>query len=135
MRTEFEQYRANRLDIERTKEKLNGMQFLTDTVTGSSVEYPHTKHTMTVSGRNAEEEEKLRGHIADLSCRMRSVEKLKDGIKNTNMRLMLELKYMDETPKSWDEVADVMQLVEKGVSGDALRKRADKFFSELSRNS
>lgn len=135
MRAEFEQYRAMRMDMERTREKLNGMQCLTDTVTGSSAEYPFTKHKMTVCGRNAAEEEKLRGHIAELLCRMQRVERLKDSIQNTNMRLMLELKYMDDTPKSWDEVADAMQMVEKEVSGGALRKRADKFFSELSRNS
>ena len=135
MRAEFEQYRANKMDMERTKEKIKGMQCLTDTVTGSSVEYPFTKHKMTVCGRNAAEEEKLRDHMADLLCRIQKVERLKDSIKNTNMRLMLELKYMDDTPKSWDEVADAMQLVEKEVSGGALRKRADKFFSELSKNS
>ena len=52
-----------------------------------------------------------------------------EPLEDQEWKLILELKYMDSVRRSWDDVADVLML---DVSGDALRKRADKFFAGLS---
>lgn len=132
MREWFEQYRAMKMRVKRLKEKLEGMQCITDTVMGSSAEYPYTQHPMTVSGRNAAEEEKVRREIAQLMNKIRAVERCVDDVEDQEWKLVLELKYMDSVKRSWDDVVDVMML---DVSGDALRKRGDKFFAAFSENS
>lgn len=134
MRGEFEQYRAMGKRIELKKQELKGMDRLTDTVRGSSPEWPYTAHTMTICGRNAAEETEILKLITQLESRRAVVRRLIEHVKEENVKLMLELKYTEGGYKSWDEVAAEMQETED-VSGDALRKRADKFFLELSRNS
>ena len=132
MRAEFEQYRAMKMRVRNLRAKLEDMQCLTDTVMGSSAEYPYTQHPMTVCGRNAAEEQKVQREIAQLMCRIRNVNSCVEAAEDQEWKLILELKYMDSVRRSWDDVADVMML---DVSGDALRKRADKFFAGLSGNS
>lgn len=134
MRDSFEQYRAMGKRIELLKRQLNGMECLTDTVKGSSPEWPHTAHTMTVCGRNAAEETEILKEIERLKNRRAEVRRIIGGVDDESEKLMLELKYTEGSYRSWDEVASEMQET-KDVSGDALRKRADKFFDELSRNS
>lgn len=129
MREEFEQYRAMRMRVKNLRAKLEDMQCLTDTVMGSSAEYPYTQHPMSVSGRNAAEEQKVQQEIAQLAVRIRNINQCVEAVEDQEWKLILELKYMDSVRRSWDDVADVLML---DVSGDALRKRADKFFSELS---
>lgn len=134
MRGEFEQYRSMGKRIELKKRQLKEMEHLTDTVKGSSPEWPHTAHTMTICGRNAAEETEIIKIITQLENRRAEVCRIIETVKEENVKLMLELKYTEGAYRSWDEVAAEMQETED-VSGDALRKRADKFFSELSRNS
>lgn len=132
MRREFEQYRAMGRRIELLKCQLEQMECLTDTVKGSCPEYPYTLQTMTVSGRNVAEEIVIRREIDSLAKRRADVRQIIREIKDEDLKLMLELKYTDSIKRSWDEVAEEMQ---ETVSGEALRKRADKFFDELSENS
>lgn len=129
MRAEFEQYRAMKMRVKNLRAKLEDMQCLTDTVMGSSAEYPYTQHPMTVCGRNAAEEQKVQREIAQLMCRIARMERCVEAVEDQEWKLILELKYMDSVRRSWDDVADVLML---DVSGDALRKRADKFFAGLS---
>lgn len=132
MRAEFEQYRSMRLRVKRLTAQLEDMQCLTDTVMGSSAEYPYTKHPMTVTGRNASEEQKIAQEIARLTERTRKVLQCVEAVEDQDWKLILELKYMDSVRRSWDDVANELMM---DISGDALRKRADKFFAQLSENS
>lgn len=134
MRGEFEQYRAMGKRIELLKKQMSDMECLTDTVKGSSAEWPHTAHNITVCGRNAAEETEILKEINELMVRRAVVRLIIREVDDQTVKLMLELKYTEGCNRSWDEVAVEMQET-KDVSGDALRKRADKFFDELSRNS
>lgn len=132
VREEFEQYRAMGGRILRLKRQLKEMECITDTVQGSSAEYPYTMHAITVSGRNAAEEMAIGAEIAQLAKRRERVERLLKAETDEELKWMLELKYLDEVKRGWEEVAAVMG---ETVSGEALRKRADKFFDRCSGNS
>lgn len=129
VRGEFEQYRAMGKRIELKKRQLKEMECLTDTVKGSSAEWPYTAHTMTVSGRNAAEEVQILQEIETLKKRRAEVRRIIESVDDENTKLMLELKYTNPAKMSWDEVAREM---EEDVSGEAIRKRCEKFFDELS---
>lgn len=126
MREMFKQYRHNRMLLERKRRQLSDMEQLTDTVSGSSAEWPYTKHTVTVCGRNAAEERKVMEEIHQLERACRTVEDAMRKAPNSSVRLMLELKYVDGL--SWEEVAQAMG---ENVSDDAMRKRAEAFFEGL----
>lgn len=126
MRAMFKQYRHNRMLLERKRRELAGMAEITDTVKGSSAEWPHIQQTMTVCGRNAAEELKVMEEIRRLERECKVVEDAMRKAPNSSVRLMLELKYVDG--KSWEEVAEAM---DEDVSDDAMRKRRDAFFAGL----
>lgn len=129
MRAEFEQYRAMKMRVKNLRAKLEDMQCLTDTVMGSSAEYPYTQHPMTVCGRNATEEQKVQREIVQLLSRIARVERCVEAVEDQEWKLILELKYTEGARCTWDDVAGMLYM---DVSGDALRKRADKFFAGLS---
>lgn len=132
MRGEFEQYRAMGKRVELLKKQLKDMERLTDTVKGSSAEWPYTAHTMTVQGRNAAEETEILKKIEALRGRRAEVRRIIEAVESEETKLMLELKYICPVKLSWDEVAAEMG---ENVSGEALRKRAEKFFDSISGNS
>lgn len=129
MRGEFEQYRSMGKRIELKKKQLKEMEQLTDTVMGSSPEWPYTAHPMTVCGRNAAEETEILKQIQELEVRRAEVRRIVEGVEDEDTKLMLELKYMWPVKLSWD---DVVAEMGEDVSGDAMRKRADNFFDRLS---
>lgn len=126
MREMFKHYRHNRMLLERKRRQLAEMEQMTDTVNGSSAEWPYTQHTVTVCGRNAAEELKVMAEISQLEQAMKAVEDAMRKAPNSSVRLMLELKYVDGL--KWDEVAQTMG---EDVSEDAMRKRAEAFFDGL----
>lgn len=126
MRAMFKQYRHNRMLLERKRRELAGMAEITDTVKGSSAEWPYVKQTMTVCGRNAAEELKTVAEIHQLEQACRAVEDALRKAPNSTVRLMLELKYVDGL--RWEEVAEAMG---EDVSGDAMRKREEAFFESF----
>lgn len=132
MRGEFEQYRAMGKRIELKKRQLKEMENLTDTVKGSSPEWPYTAHPMTVCGRNAAEETEILKQIQELMERRAKVRRIIEAVRDEDTKLMLELKYTYPVKMSWDDVAAEMG---EDVGGDAMRKRADNFFDGLSENS
>ena len=119
----FEEYRSNVKLLKRQMEQLNSMQVLTDTVKGSSAEWPYTQHTVTVCGRNAEQETALREDISRLQEKVLRVDDALRKMPNGRIRLMLVLRYVDGM--KWEDVAAEM---EEDVSGDAIRKRAEAWF-------
>lgn len=129
VRGEFEQYRSMGKRIELKKRQLKEMEQLTDTVIGSSAEWPYTAHPMTVCGRNAAEETEILKQIQELEARRAEVRRIIEDVEDEDTKLMLELKYTYPVKLSWDDVAAEMG---EDVSGDAMRKRADKFFDGLS---
>lgn len=130
MRRLFKAYRHNRMLIDRLKKRLDGGGMITDTVRGSSAEWPYTEHPITLCGRHAQEETETISQIQALETECRQVEEAMRKAPNSSLRLILELKYMDGL--SWDGVAETLG---EDVSGDAIRKRADEFFESISGNS
>ncbi len=126
MREMFKRYRHNKMLLERKRRQLSDMEQLTDTVSGSSAEWPYTQHPVTVCGRNAAEELKAMAEIRELEQALKTVENAMRKAPNSSVRLMLELKYVDGL--SWEEVAQAMG---EDVSDDAMRKRAEAFFDGL----
>lgn len=126
MREMFKRYRHNKMMLERKRRQLSDMEQLTDTVSGSSAEWPYTQHPVTVCGRNAAEELKAMAEIRELEQALKTVENAMRKAPNSSVRLMLELKYVDGL--SWEEVAQAMG---EDVSDDAMRKRAEAFFDGL----
>lgn len=126
MKELFEEYRSNVKLLKRQLEQLDSMQMLTDTVRGSSAEWPYTQHSMTVCGRNAVQETALRKDIDMLRHKVQRVDDVLRKTPNGKIRLILVLRYVDGL--KWDEVASE---IEENVSGDAIRKRAEAWFDSL----
>lgn len=120
----FEEYRANKKLLERMRRKLAEPTEVTDTVRGSSTEWPFTQQTVTVTGRNAPDEMELIKTIAKLEKACKDVEDAVKKAPNSQTRNMLELKYIDGL--KWDDVAMEM---DEDVSGDAIRKRVEAFWN------
>lgn len=126
LRALFKGYRHNRMLLDRKRRELESMAEITDTVRGSSAEWPYVQQTMTVSGRNAAEETRIMEEIRQLEQACGQVENALRKAPNSTVRLMLELKYVDGL--RWEEVAQAMG---EDVSGDAMRKREEAFFEGL----
>lgn len=127
MRKMFEQYRTAQKLMAKKQRQLEGMDQLTDTVKGSMAEWPYTRQTVTISGRNASEERELREEIRELEELCRSVKETIRKAPNPKTRMLLELRYVEGL--DWEEVAEEMG---EDVSGDAMRKRAEGFFKVAS---
>lgn len=126
MRGEFEQYRAMGKRIEFLKRQLNNMECLTDAVEGSSPEWPHTAHKMTVSGRNAAEETKILKEIEELMERRAEVLRIIAEVDDQRMKLLLETKYLEGV--RWK---DMPAMLEEDATESAIRMRADRFFEKF----
>lgn len=126
MREMFDQYRAAVKELEVLRHRLAGMRRLTDTVRGSSAEYPYTEHTITVEGRNAAEETALREEIRELEDKLRRVDEAIRRAPNSTIRMALRLRYQEGY--RWRDVAAYMG---RDVGEDAWRKMVDKYLDSL----
>lgn len=123
LRQDFKEYLSNRREIEELKRQLNGMEHLTDTVRGSSSEWPYIQGPITVQGRNASEELKTLEQIQRLVQRCRRVEEAIQTAPNSMTRRMLRLRY-----KQGLKWADVAAQLGDDVSVDAVKQRDQEFF-------
>jgi hypothetical protein len=123
LRQDFKEYLSNRREIEELKRQLNGMEHLTDTVRGSSSEWPYIQGPITVQGRNASEELRTIEQIQRLVQRCRRVEEAIQTAPNSMTRRMLRLRY-----KQGLKWADVAAQLGDDVSVDAVKQRDQEFF-------
>lgn len=124
MREEFRQYKHMRKEMDVLQEELERMEVLTDTVKGSSTEWPYTEHTMRVQGRHANEEVRVKKQLEALAKRCRRVEDAVKRAPNSSIRCVLTLRYL--RGMKWRQVADVMDE----DSEDSVRKMAEGYFKE-----
>lgn len=124
MRDEFKQYRAIRREMALLTDELEHMETLSDTVKGSSTEWPYTEHIMGVHGRNAGAEEKVKRQIIALTERCLAVEKAVSKAPNSKIRCVLTLRYLQGM--KWQQVAAMMDE----DSEDSVRKIAEGYFKE-----
>lgn len=126
MRGKFDQYRASIKELETLKRQLITMRRVTDTVRGSSAEWPYTEHTITVSGRNAAEETALREEIKRLEGEIAEVDEAIKRAPNATIRMALRLRYQEGY--KWREITAYMG---KDVGEDAWRKLVEKYLDTL----
>lgn len=125
LRQDFKEYRSNRQEIRELKQQLGSMEHLTDTVMGSSDEWPYVKHPITVQGRNAAEETRILKQIKALEARCRRVEEEITKAPNSLTRRMLRLRYVHGL--RW---ADVAARMGADVTEDAVKQRDRMFFKD-----
>ena len=125
LRMDFKEYRSNRQEIRELKQQLNSMDCLTDTVKGSSSEWPYVQHPITLSGRNASEETRILTQIKALEERCRRVDEAIVKAPNGLTRRMLRLRYKQGL--RWAEVAAQMG---EDVTVDAIKQRDQEFFRD-----
>ena len=109
------------MEVEELKAELGGMECLSDTVRGSSDEWPYIQHPITVKGRNAPKEQRIREKIRKLDRQCRNVEEAVERAPNGRIRRMLKLRYV--LGLRWAEVAAQM-----GETEDAVKSLDQSFF-------
>lgn len=124
MREEFRQYKHMRKEMELLQEELERMETISDTVKGSSPEWPYTEHTMRVQGRHAGAEERVRQKVRELARRCERVERAIDKAPNSAVRCVLTMRYL--RGMKWAQVAEAMDE----DSEDSVRKMAEGYFKE-----
>lgn len=97
---ELSQYRHYQLEAEHLRKQINTV---TDTVSGSSPEYPYTKHTITVEGLEQKHQSQL--HTAYLKAYSEQI-KLEEYIQSVDdplVRDIIRLRFEDGL--KWEQVA------------------------------
>ena len=129
---ELEQYRSVVPEIRETEERIKE-NTVTDTVSGSDVEFPYTKHSMSVAGLEKNEyNNALMSRRNKLQRQRRKVERYVDGIEDSLTRRIFRMRYIEgEVRPSWQWIA-----FKVGAAGDGSteRKKHDRFL-KVSRNS
>lgn len=127
----LEQYSSIKAEITELKAKIKEREKsqLTDTVTGSSPEYPFTKHTVTIKGVDYGDDlltkrldEKM--FLLDEECAY--IEKWLDTVEDSLIRLIVRMKYIEGM--SWPQVSYKLAHDHKlDYAPDALRMRAERY--------
>lgn len=107
------------------RRKLNQMRNLYDTVRGSSKECPYTEHTITIRGRNIEEERRIRERVDDLTEAIKAVDDAIYRAPNSSIRNVLMLRYQEGM--RWQDVADALG---GSATKDSVRKIVNRFFEK-----
>ena len=123
----LEQYSSIKAEVTELKAKIADREKsqLTDTVTGSSPEYPFTKHTVTIKGVDYGDDFltqrlKEKEYLLDEECAY--IEKWLDTVEDSKDRRILRKHYIDG--ESFLCIATSMGWRDEG----APRKRIEKYF-------
>lgn len=102
--------RVYEMEIEALK---SGADVVTDTVTGSMKEFPYTKHTITVQGKNTDDEQrirdarkKMRRKLSDIRSEKRKIEAFIESIDDPVMKALIKKHVLEG--KSWRAAADAV---------------------------
>lgn len=124
----LEQYSSIKAEIKELKEEIKKREArrMTDTVTGSSPEYPFTKHTVTIEGvdygsdlltRRLKEKEYL------LDEERIYIEKWLDTVEDSLIRRIIRLKYVE--CMTWQQIAFEIGRHDESYP----RRKINEFFS------
>lgn len=125
----LEQYSSIKAEITELKAKIKEREKsqLTDTVTGSSPEYPFTKHTVTIKGVDYGDDfltQRLEEKIFLLDEECAYIEKWLDTVEDSLIRRIVRWKYIEG--KTWQQVAFRIGKHDEQYP----RKKIDKFLKE-----
>lgn len=117
---DLSRYKHYKNEAERLRQRLKS-EIVTDTVSGSSPEYPYTKHTINIEGLQEKHQKLL--HTAYLRAYSEQI-KLEEFIQSVDdplVRDIIRLRFEDGL--KWEQVAD--KIV--GYTVDALKKRLYRY--------
>lgn len=115
---DLSRYRHLQREAERLRQQCNTVS---DTVSGSSPEYPYCKHTITIEGLQKQHEAQL--HTAYLKAYSEQI-KLEEFIQSVEDPLVREIiRLRFEDCLKWEQVADKIVGYEK----DSLRMRLSRY--------
>ena len=98
------------------------MVVVSDTVKGSSSDWPYIEQAVTVEGVNATESDRVRRRIEELRRKREAAERIIEQAPNSKTRIPMELYYMRGL--KWHQVAAIMGGDE---SVDSVRKRVERY--------
>ena len=104
----LEQYESIKEEIKELKAEIDRRKnmLLTDTVSGSSSDFPYTKHTITIKGLEYGIDlysKRLDAKIKELDEERLEVEKWLGAVEDSLIRRIIRFKYIEG--KTWQEVA------------------------------
>lgn len=119
----LEEYTDYLHEIDDLHEQRRKLPKATALVKGSSITHPYTKRSLTISGADRQQADKIDQKIEKLCARCKAVESFIENVKSTKMRNMLRWHYIDG--ESWLLIG---RRIGKGE--DAPRKRVKRFLEE-----
>lgn len=123
---ELSQYKSAKAEIKSIHKELQELPDYiegTDTVKGSSPEYPYTEHPVTIRGLIPNpRKEKLQQRLRRLERLIFDVDEFMDGIEDVNTARAIRLHYING--QEWWKVAETINC---SVTGDAFRKKVKRF--------
>ena len=122
-RKRLEEYTDYLEQIDDLHEKRRKLPRAADMVKGSSAMHPYTKQTLTISGADRQQADKIDRQIRELVRRCQAVERFVDEIESPKMQNIIRWRYIDGDP--WRMIG---QRIGKGE--DAVRKRSDRFLEK-----
>ena len=126
---ELEQYRSVVAEIRETEEQIKE-NTVTDTVSGSSSEFPYNLQTMVVSGLGRDGyNNSLLARRNKLQRQRRKVERYVDGIEDSLTRRIFRMRYIEgEVRPSWQWIAF---KVGGGNTESSVKKRVYRFLKNI----
>ncbi len=124
---QLSQYRHYQLEAEHLRKQLNTVS---DTVSGSSPEFPYTKHSIKLEGLQQKHQAQL--HTAYLRAYSEQIklEAFIQSVEDPLVRDIIRLKFIENKqngrPYRWDDLPD--EIV--GYTVDALKKRLYRYLGD-----
>ena len=112
----LEQYSSIKAEIKKLEEEIKERENrrLTDTVTGSSPEYPFTKHTVTIKGVDYGSDlltRRLKEKAFLLDEERTYIEKWLDTVEDSQMRTIIRMKFVKGL--TWQQIATELDAPHK----------------------
>lgn len=127
---ELEQLRGLKTEIKILTEQLNNIPRITDSVIGSTPDYPYISHTIVIEGTDSKLDRKLYDKLCikklKLKYEVNRMEDWLDSVKDSQMRTILRLRFRDGL--SYPEIA---AKVGGNSTYDNVRKKVDRFLENF----
>lgn len=117
---DLSRYKHYKNEAERLRQRLKS-EIVTDTVSGSSPEYPYTKHSITIQGLQEKHQAQLHTAYLKAYSELIKLEQFVQSVNDPLVRDIIRLRFEDGL--KWEQVAD--KIV--GYTSEALRKRLIRY--------
>ena len=124
-KSELEQYKKDRRQILRLKDRLKDDCRTFDTVKGSMPEAPYIERTIILTGIDRVAAAEIQQEITDLERHCDVVKAFIETVPDAELRSIMEFRYI--YGYSWPKVMRKMHCT---ISTDAMRKRVERYFEK-----